>query len=287
MHWWKRFRMLRANRRVNVEDRFELIREAAAGTMSRFYMARDRKTDSVVGLKLIDNEKIKKFEARFARLNKPSEGEIASQFVHPGIVQTLEYGKTTTGISYVLMEYLQGQGMNTLIHVQDALFDRHRGDLLRQMAAALHAVHTAGYIHRDFCPRNLIVAQDRQTVKLIDFGLTLPDRAEFCRPGNRTGTPLYMSPEIVRRKATDRRVDIFSFGVSAYEMYAGSLPWTASVVTGKAAMEHDKPATPIESHCPNLDRHLVDLIHRCIAADPARRPQSMGEVEAELARLHA
>ena len=60
MHWWKRFRMLRANRRVNVEDRFELIREAAAGTMSRFYMARDRKTDSVVGLKLIDNEKIKK-----------------------------------------------------------------------------------------------------------------------------------------------------------------------------------------------------------------------------------
>ena len=96
-----------------------------------------------------------------------------------------------------------------------------------------------------------------------------------------------MSPEIVRRKATDRRVDIFSFGVSAYEMYAGSLPWSASVVTGRAAMEHDKPATPIENHCPHLDRHLVDLIHRCIAADPDRRPQSMDEVETELARLEA
>ena len=283
MNLWKRFRTLGAIRRVNVEDRFELIREAAAGTMSRFYMARDRKADRVVGLKLIDNQKIKKFEARFARFNKPSEGEIASRLVHPGIVQTLEYGKTTTGISYVLMEYLQGQGMNTLIQVQDALFDRFRDGLLKQMAAALHAVHVAGFIHRDYCPRNLIVSKDRRTVKLIDFGLSLPDRPEFCRPGNRTGTPLYMSPEIVRRKATDRRVDIFSFGVSAYEMFAGSLPWSASVVTGRAAMEHDKPATPIEHHCPDLDRRLVKLIHRCIAADPEKRPQSMEEVEAELA----
>ena len=285
MDWWKRFRKLAANRRVNIEDRFELIREAATGTMSRFYMARDRKADRVIGLKLIDNEKIKKFEARFARLEKPSEGEIASRCVHPGIVQTLEHGETTTGISFVLMEYLQGQGMNTMIQAQDALFDRYRGELLRQMAAALHAVHVAGFIHRDFCPRNLIVSKDRRSVKLIDFGLSLPDLPEFCRPGNRTGTPLYMSPEIVRRKATDLRVDIFSFGVSAYEMYAGQQPWSTSVVTGRAAMEHDKPAKPIENHCPNLDRHLAELIHRCIAADPDERPQNMGEVEAELVRF--
>ena len=285
MNWWKGFQAPWGKRPINVEDRFELIREAAAGTMSRFYMARDLKLDRIVGLKLLDGEKTKKFESRFSRLNKPTEGEIASHFLHPGIVETLEYGKTTTGIAYLLMEYLDGQGMNTLIHVQDDLFDQHRQQLLTQMASALNAVHAAGYIHRDFCPRNLIVAKDRMTVKLIDFGLSLPDRPEFRRPGNRTGTPLYMSPEIVRRKATDHRVDIFSFGVSAYEMYAGALPWSASVVTGRAAMEHDKPPTPIENHCPDLDQRLVQLIHRCIAADPVNRPQSMEEVETALTQM--
>ncbi len=285
MNWWKGFRNPWGNHRVNVEDRFELIREAAAGTMSRFYMARDRKLNRIVGLKLLDVEKTEKFEARFSRLNKPTEGEIASQFSHPGIVETLEYGETTTGISYLLMEYLDGQGMNTLIHVQDGLFDRHRQHLLRQMAAALNAVHMSGYIHRDFCPRNLVVGKDRTKVKLIDFGLSLPDRPEFCRPGNRTGTPLYMSPEIVRRKSTDRRVDIFSFGVSAYEIFAGALPWSASVVTGRAAMEHDKPPTPIENHCPDLDQGLAKLIHRCISADPDNRPESMEEVETVLTQM--
>jgi len=285
MNWWKGFSIFWGGRRVNIDDRFELIREAAAGTMSRFYMARDRKSDHIVGLKLLDPEKTKKFESRFSRLKKPSEGEIASTFSHPCIVDMLEYGKTTTSMSYLLMEYLNGQGMNTLIHAQDSLFDHHRHQLLRQMASALTAVHAAGYIHRDFCPRNLIVAKDRTKIKLIDFGLSIPHRPEFCRPGNRTGTPLYMSPEIVRRKSTDHRVDIFSFGVSAYEMYAGSLPWPASVVTGRAAMEHDKPSIPIENHCPNLDQRLAQIIHHCIAANPGDRPQSMQEVETVLTQM--
>lgn len=282
MKWWKGLRSWWGGDRVNIEDRFELIREAAAGTMSRFYMARDRRSDQVVGLKLLDQEKTKKFESRFSRLNKPSEGEIASSFSHPGIVETFEYGQTTTGQSYLLMEYLEGQGMNTLIQARDPEFDRYRQLLLRQMATALAAVHEGGFIHRDICPRNFIVGKDRTTIKLIDFGLSIPNRPEFCRPGNRTGTPLYMSPEIVRRKPTDVRVDIFSFGVTAYEVLAAALPWPGSVVTGRAAMDHDKPPVPIEEYCPQLDRELSEIIHRCLAANPAARPGSMEQIVAAL-----
>ena len=280
MKWWKGLRAWWGGDRGNIEDRFELIREAAAGTMSRFYMARDRRTDQVVGLKILDQEKTKKFESRFSRLDKPSEGEIAATFSNPGIVKTFEYGQTTTGNSYLLMEYLEGQGMNTLIHARDFPFDRSRHLLLNQMAQALAAVHDAGFIHRDVCPRNFIVAKDRTTIKLIDFGLSIPNRPEFCRPGNRTGTPLYMSPEIVRRKPTDLRVDIFSFGVTAYEMFAAALPWPGSVVTGRAAMDHDKSPTPIGNHCPEIDGKLAEIIHRCLAADPSSRPETMDEVRA-------
>ena len=92
--------------KLNIDQRYELLREAVSGTMSAFYMARDRKTGDVVGLKVLDVEKTIFFEARFKGLEKPSEGEIAVQLEHPRIVKTLGYGVTSSGEQYILMEYL-------------------------------------------------------------------------------------------------------------------------------------------------------------------------------------
>ena len=80
------------------------------------------------------------------------------------------------------------------------------------MAEALQYVHAQEFIHRDVCPRNFIYESETGNVKLIDFGLSLPARKEFMQPGNRTGTPLYMAPEVVRRRWTDQRLDIFATG---------------------------------------------------------------------------
>ena len=148
-------------------------------------------------------------------------------------------------------------------------------DLLRQAADATLAVHRAGYIHRDICPRNFVVAPDGQSLKLIDFGLSVPNTAPFRRPGNRTGTPRYMAPEVIRRRPTDHRLDIFSFGVTAYEMMTCESPWPRLETTGKAAMDHDKPTLPITERRPNIDPQLAEAIHCCLQPDPDQRPESM------------
>jgi serine/threonine-protein kinase len=270
--------------RLDVEARYEFLRDSVSGTMSQFRMARDRRTDEIVGLKILDDEKTKYFEARFKGLKKPMEGEIASRFDHPRIVKTYGYGQTKAGHHFVLMEFLPGKGLNSLIIAQDSVLDGKRFNLILQMAEAVGEVHSQGFIHRDVCPRNFIVEDDASSLKLIDFGLTVPATRDFMQPGNRTGTPQYMAPEIARRRWTDQRVDIFSLGVSFYQLIAFELPWPSSDMTGKVAMLHDTKA-PIDllSIKPNLNPALAKTIHQCIAGRPEARPD---DIPALLRQLH-
>jgi serine/threonine-protein kinase len=128
-------------------------------------------------------------------------------------------------------------------------------------------------VHRDICPRNFILGADQRLV-LIDFGLTVPDKPAFLQPGNRVGTPNYMAPEVVRRRQADKRLDIFSFGITAYEICAGQSPWPKGS-TGKAALAHDTPPTDIREVWPEIPAPAASAIMACLAADPDRRPPSM------------
>jgi serine/threonine-protein kinase len=270
------FKSLIEGGKVDVGRRYEILREAVSGTMSSFHMARDRKTEQIVGLKILDKDKTDQLEMRFRGLDKPSEGEIASQFNHPRIVRTLGHGLTTKGEQFIVMEYLDGPGLNSLIIGKSKLLDGNRLTLMSQAAEALLAVHEAGFIHRDICPRNFVCSKDATSLKLIDFGLTVPARKEFQQPGIRTGTPNYMAPEVVRRKPTDQRLDIFSYGVSMYEMFAFELPWQKGSGDGLAAMGHgqSKPRS-LEKHYPKIHPRLRDVIHKCIEPEPDNRFQSM------------
>ena len=104
MELWRNIKSWLGGDRVDINERFGLLREAVHGTMSQFYMALDQRSGQTVGLKVLDREKTAKFERRFRGLKKPSEGEIATTLSHPEIVETYEYGKTTTGNSYIVME---------------------------------------------------------------------------------------------------------------------------------------------------------------------------------------
>jgi len=265
--------------RLDVNARFDILRSAVSGTMSQFFMVRDKQTGRTAGLKIADPEKVNFFESRFKGLNKPSEGEIAMQLKHPRIVETYEFGTTTENKSYMLMEFLEGPGMQTLVFNRDNILQGKRLTLIRQMGEAIEAVHRAGFIHRDVCPRNFICTTKECTgLKLIDFGLTLPDRKEYRQPGNRTGTPLYMAPEVVRRRSTDNRLDIFSFGVTAYHVCAFELPWPIGDATGLAALTHDtqRPRN-IQDYYPKLNVTLAKGIMKCLEPDPRNRFQTMDQ----------
>jgi serine/threonine protein kinase len=274
-----KFKSLFKSEKLDVEARFELLREAVSGTMSAVYMAKDRETGKLVGLKICDQKMLEQFESRFKGLNKPTEGEIAVRMKHPNIVETIQHGTTTKGLRYLLMEFVEGPGLHALIHARDPVLEGKRVALLRQMADALEYVHKAEFIHRDVCPRNFICSPDAMSLKLIDFGLTVPATSEFMKPGNRTGTAIYHAPEISRRRSTDQRVDIFAFGVAAYQLCTFELPWPVGEKPAVSALAYDT-TTPINllEYRPTLNPMLAKAIMQCLLPNPADRPQTMNDV---------
>jgi serine/threonine protein kinase len=261
--------------KVDLAERYELLRGTVSGTMSNFYKARDRQSGEVVGLKILDPQKINIVEGRFKGLNKPSEAEIGQQLAHPNIVKTLGSGVSTDNRQFIVLEFLEGSGLNSLLMSRSAALNGKRLFLIRAMAEAVAAVHKAGFIHRDVCPRNFMVSSRLDRVTLIDFGLTLPHKPEFTQPGNRTGTPNYMAPEIVRRRKTDLRLDVFAFGVTAYEVMTFELPWPRGE-DGRAALTHDlQPPVDIRVLRPKINEQLAKTIMWSIAANVDARCPSM------------
>jgi serine/threonine protein kinase len=213
--------------RVNLQRRFALVSEMARGSMSRVYRAIDNETGRTVCLKIQQPEKNQAAAARASvEQLRPPEGEIAIQLVHPHVVRTIEYGNSTQGEHYLMMEYIDGVSFQYVRETRAAR-TAQRVELLAQAAEGLAAVHAAGFIHHDINPRNFLVNREQQ-VKLIDFGLSVPNTPPFRRPGNRTGTLQYMAPELLRREPIDERIDIFAFGVLAFEFLTDRLPYDAN-----------------------------------------------------------
>ena len=281
------FDNLFGKKRLDYHDRFELLQSAISGTMSQVYKAKDRKTGQIVALKILDLQKQNNVEARFKGIKgvkKPLEGEIAVMFDHPYIVKTLEQGMTTNNEHYLVMEYLEGTGLNNVLQVKQDLMAGARMIYIRQVAEALAEVHKKELIHRDICPRNLLFTGDANILKLTDFGLSVPAKPPFTDPGNRTGTPNYMAPELVRRKPTDQRLDIFSFGVTIYELCCRQLPWPRGD-SGLAAMTHDQEPVPLEQYRPDINRTLARAIHSCIEPDLKKRCNSIEKFLFQIARV--
>ena len=264
-------------KKLDYRAKYDLLLAAMSGTMSKVYKARDKKTGDVVALKILDMEKLKAVESRFKGIDKPSEGEIAIHFNdHPYIVKTLDQGITTGGEHYLVMEYLEGTGLNNVLMFKQDPMDGIRIHYIRQVAEAIRAVHDKNFIHRDICPRNLIFTGEFDALKLTDFGLSVPNRSPFTDPGNRTGTANYMAPELVRRRNTDQRLDVFSFGVTVYEMFTKELPWPRGD-SGLAAMTHDQEPEPITNYRPQIHPVMAKAIHWCIHPDVKKRCPDMKE----------
>jgi len=259
--------------RADITKRFDLRGRTGQGSMSKVYQAYDNQLGRTICLKILDKEKTRKFEERFKvqGLTKPGEGEVCMSLRHTHIVTTYEYGLTHTGETYLVMEWIEGLGLNYLIETNNALMKGNRINYMVQLANAVSYLHSQKYLHRDLCPRNIMVTNDG-IVKLIDFGLTVPYTPAFCRPGNRTGTADYLAPEIIKRMTTDHKVDIFALGVTAYEIFTGQLPWERSLTSEETLRRHlnTPPRDPMELN-PGLDAALAAVLLKAVERDPKAR----------------
>lgn len=258
-------------KRITVAKRFELSGRTGQGSMSKVYRAYDRELGRTVCLKILDKAKTKKFEERFAGLKKPHEGEVCMTLRHDNIVRSFEHGITSDGEPYLVMEWVEGLGLNYLVETRAPQLKGNRINYLGQLCDAVQYMHDNKWLHRDLCPRNVMVDKEG-VLKLIDFGLTVPYTPAFCIGGNRTGTSDILAPEIIKRKTTDHRVDLFALGVTAYEVFTGQLPWERSVSSEETFRRrlNQKPRTAKELN-PQVGDDLSAVLLRAIEREPGDR----------------
>jgi len=272
-------------KRSDISKRFELSGRTGQGSMSKVFRAYDKNLGRNVCLKVLDKLKTETFEGRFKGLKKPSEGEICMALRHDNIVRTYEHGISTKGEPFLVMEWVEGLGLNYLVETRSGQMTGNRIHYLNQLCDAVQYMHDNKWLHRDLCTRNVMIDKEGN-LKLIDFGLTIPYTPAFCSGGNRTGTTDILAPEIIRRRPIDHRVDLFALGVTAWEVFLGGLPWERSPSSEETFRRrlNTAPRQPKDLN-PKVDPDLSELLVKSIAADPADRFPSAAVFKEALGRL--
>jgi eukaryotic-like serine/threonine-protein kinase len=254
---------------------YEVLSTIGAGGMGEVFRARDSRLGRDVALKILPDSLLHD-AARRGRFEQ--EARAVAALNHPNIVAVYDVGE-----NYMVSELVDGESLRDLI-AQGPVPFRRLIDIGAEMADGLAAAHSAGIVHRDMKPENVMLTRDGR-VKILDFGLArqlVPPAAAVegatrtivsgaTQPGTILGTVAYMSPEQVRGQTADHRSDIFSLGIILHEMITGSQPFRgeSSVETMSAVLKEDAPDLP-----PPVSPSLRLIVGRCLEKNPARRFQS-------------
>lgn len=269
--------------KVDLRRRFELHGRVGQGSMSKVWRATDSIGSKPVALKVLDKPRLARLDKRFQSLGlkRPHEGEISLSLRHPNIVKTFEHGITTDDEEFLVLEFVDGVSLSYLVESQIPRMKQNCLWYCIQLGEALEAVHRAQYIHRDLCPRNVIVSND-DVVKLIDFGVVVPNTEPYRKPGNRTGTAHYMAPELIKRQGTDERIDIFSYAVTCYEMFTRQLPWDSGDTMESVLQHINAPPRDIKKFAPKLDDQICLAIMKGLEQNPRDRWPTVRQMVEEL-----
>jgi tRNA A-37 threonylcarbamoyl transferase component Bud32 len=279
-------------------DRYQIIRRIGEGGMGAVYEAKH----TVIGKRVAVKVLLEKFLAKsdfVARLLQ--EARLASSIGHEHIVDVTDFGTTTDGRSFVVMEFLDGESLAELAMREAPLPIERSLGIARQVASALGAAHAKGIFHRDVKPENIYLVKrgDADFVKVVDFGISKAvkpggdeggESYRLTHTGLLLGTPLYMSPEQARgEEDLDHRVDIWALGILLYECLTGEVPFRASNYLGIISQVLTHVPTPPSKLRPELGIYdaVETVVMRAMEKDRARRYQTMAEVERDLERLLA
>ena len=207
--------------------RYEIETLIGRGGMGSVFKALDPMIGRTVAIKTINMDHMDSEESRIQFKKRFfQEARICGKVSHPGILAIHDIGEVD-GEPFIATEFIDGTQLNRYIHDHRPLDGETLADLLHQIADALDFAHDHGIVHRDIKPHNIMVTRD-QKIKILDFGLaklTESEMTHLTRPGEFLGSPSYSSPEQVRGEKVDKRSDLFSFAVLAYEMISGKRPF--------------------------------------------------------------
>ncbi len=212
-----------------------------------------------------------------------AEARAVNQIRHRNIIDIFSFGQLPDGRQYYIMELLDGETFDAYLRRRQRLSLQEAMPILRGIARALDAAHAKNILHRDLKPENvfLVVDEDgRVEPKLLDFGLVklMADTSNHkTKTGTPMGTPYYMSPEQCRGLDTDSRTDIYAFGVLAYEVLTGHLPFDGASAMDILFKHMTEPPPRASEHCPEVPAALDAPLARILAKDANERPSRVGE----------
>jgi serine/threonine-protein kinase len=257
--------------------RYQIERELGKGAMGVVYGGKDPKIGRIVAIKTMalseefEAEELKEAKERFFR-----EAETAGRLTHPNIVTIYDAGEEHD-LCYIAMEFLKGKDLVPYTKQPNLLPPEKVLSIVERVADALGYAHSMAIVHRDIKPANIMYEPESDTVKVTDFGIARITDSSRTKTGMVLGTPSYMSPEQLAGRKIDGRSDLFSLGVTLYQMLCGKLPFEAESMTQLMFAIANNPHPPIRQVNAALPPWIDAIIDRAMAKDFEKRFQTGAE----------
>ncbi|MGI6069903.1 MAG: Stk1 family PASTA domain-containing Ser/Thr kinase [Blautia sp.] len=259
-----------------IGERYEIVGKVGSGGMADVYKAKDHKLNRFVAVKVLKQEF--REDVTFIRKFR-TEAQSAAGLTHPNIVNVFDVGEDE-GVNYIVMELIEGITLKEYISKKGCLSVKEATSIAIQVSMGLEAAHSHGIVHRDVKPQNIIISTDGK-VKVTDFGIARAASSNTIS-SNAMGSVHYSSPEQVRGGYSDEKSDIYSLGITLYEMVTGRVPFDGETTVAIAIKHLQEELVPPSTYTPDLPYSLERIIEKCTQKSVDRRYNNMEEVIADL-----
>ena len=258
--------------------RYVIEKRIGRGAMGAVYLAKDPRINRLLAIKAIPiEEEFEDEELKEARLRFYREAESAGRLTHPNIITVYDAGEDK-GLAYIAMEYVPGIPLKNFTDPNRLLAPKRALELAADTAEALDYAHNQGVIHRDIKPANLLYNPKQGSLKISDFGVARLTDNNKTKTGIVLGTPMYMSPEQLAAEKLSGLSDLFSLGVTLYELLAGEVPFKASNIAVLMTKITTEDPAPIAGRRKGIPPGIDTILAKAMAKRPEKRFSSGGEM---------
>ncbi|MGN0156496.1 MAG: Stk1 family PASTA domain-containing Ser/Thr kinase [Lachnospiraceae bacterium] len=257
-------------------DRYEILEKIGTGGMSDVYKAKCHKLNRFVAVKVLKQE----FSENVNFVSKfKTEAQAAAGMMHPNIVNVYDVGEEN-GTYYIVMELVEGITLKKYIEKKARLSVKEAVSIAIQVSMGIEAAHNNHIIHRDIKPQNIMISRDGK-VKVTDFGIAKAVTSNTIT-SNVMGSVHYTSPEQARGGYSDEKSDIYSLGITMFEMLTGRVPFNGDTTVAIAIKHIQEPMPSPREYIPEIPISVEQIVFKCTQKSPDRRYQSMGELIEDL-----